>query len=64
VFDQSLVREIFASHPEYTSYGQPDTPNASDNVVGNRDLASYVAVSSRLADGALMAAKQIVVNLG
>jgi protocatechuate 3,4-dioxygenase beta subunit len=64
VFDQSLIAEIFSSHPEYKSYGQPDTPNASDNVVGNANLASYVAVTSRLADGAMMAAKQIVVNLG
>jgi protocatechuate 3,4-dioxygenase beta subunit len=64
VFDQSLVSEIFASHPEYKAYGQPDTANASDNVVGNASLATYVAVTSRLDDGALMAVKQIVVNLG
>jgi hypothetical protein len=44
--------------------GSPDTPNAADNVVGNANLASYVAVTSRLSDGALLAAKQIMVNLG
>jgi protocatechuate 3,4-dioxygenase beta subunit len=64
VFDQNLVDQIFTEHPEYKSYGLPDTPNASDNVVGNANLASYVAVTSRLDDGALMVAKQIVVNLG
>ena len=50
-------------NPEYQAYGLPDTSNASDNVVGNASLASYVAVTSQLDDGALMAAKQIVVNL-
>jgi protocatechuate 3,4-dioxygenase beta subunit len=64
VFDESLITDIFTNHPEYKSYGLPDTPNASDNVVGNANLASYVAVTSRLDDGALMAAKQIVAKLG
>jgi hypothetical protein len=64
VFDQTLVNEIFTNHPEYKPYGLPDTSNASDNVVGNANLASYIAVTSQLDDGALMAAKQIVVDLG
>lgn len=62
VFDQALVQEIFASHPEYASYGQPDTTNASDNVVGRGDLAGFTLTTSRLADGAMMAFKDLVVS--
>jgi protocatechuate 3,4-dioxygenase beta subunit len=63
VFDQALIDEIFEKHVEYKSYGLPDTPNATDNVVGNGDLASYTLATSRLSDGAMMAAKQLVVNV-
>ncbi len=63
VFDQALIQEIFANHPEYKGFGQPDTPNASDNVVGKGDLASYTLDTSRLPDGALMAAKVLVANV-
>lgn len=59
VFDQTLVADIFATHDAYKPYGQPDTTNASDNVVGRGNLASYTLVTSRLADGAMMAAKEI-----
>jgi len=61
--EEGSAGEIFTNHPEYKPYGLPDTSNASDNVVGNANLASYVAVTSQLDDGALMAAKQIVVDL-
>jgi protocatechuate 3,4-dioxygenase beta subunit len=63
VFEQSLVAEIFGSHPEYKGYGQPDTANATDNVVGNANLQTYVVAASRLPDGSLLAAKQLIVNL-
>jgi protocatechuate 3,4-dioxygenase beta subunit len=63
VFDQTLVNEIFTSHPEYKSYGLPDTPNATDNVVGRGDLAGYTAAASRMTDGAMLASKQLVVNV-
>jgi protocatechuate 3,4-dioxygenase beta subunit len=63
VFDQALVDEIFTTHAEYKGYGLPDTPNASDNVVGGSNLASYVVAASRMSDGAMMAAKRLVVNV-
>ncbi|MDB4937524.1 MAG: hypothetical protein JWP87_4496 [Labilithrix sp.] len=63
VFEQDLIDEIFTTHAEYKGFGLPDTPNASDNVVGNANLASYMLVTSRLGDGALMAAKQLVVSV-
>jgi protocatechuate 3,4-dioxygenase beta subunit len=63
VFDQSLVNDIFTTHSDYKSYGLPDTPNASDNVVGGSRLAEYVATASRMSDGALLAAKLLVVSV-
>ncbi len=62
VFDQTLVSEIFSSHDEYEGYGLPDTTNASDNVVGNGDIASFTLVTSRMNDGAMLAAKEIQVK--
>lgn len=61
VFDQDLVQEIFESHTDYSQYGQPDTTNASDNVVGNAKLATYVCTTERMADGAMLASKELVV---
>ncbi|MBX3219804.1 MAG: protocatechuate 3,4-dioxygenase [Labilithrix sp.] len=63
VFDQSLVEEIFADHPEYKGYGQPDTSNATDNIVSRGDLASYTLTTARMSDGAMLASKDLVVSL-
>ncbi|MBK6460777.1 MAG: hypothetical protein IPF92_07185 [Myxococcales bacterium] len=63
LFDQALIQEVFSTHPEYKGFGQPDTPNASDNVVRGGDLASFTLAASRLPDGALMAAKVLVANV-
>jgi protocatechuate 3,4-dioxygenase beta subunit len=63
VFDQTLIDEIFTTHAEYKGFGLPDTPNASDNVVGNANLASYTLATARMTDGAMLASKQLVVNV-
>jgi protocatechuate 3,4-dioxygenase beta subunit len=63
VFDQTLIADIFANHAEYKGFGQPDTPNASDNVVGNANLASYTLTTARMSDGAMLASKQLVVSV-
>lgn len=63
LFDQALVNEIFTTHAEYVPHGLPDTTNAADNVVARGDLAGYLLATARLPDGALMAAKQLVVNV-
>jgi protocatechuate 3,4-dioxygenase beta subunit len=63
VFDQTLVSEIFSSHVEYKEFGQPDTTNASDNVVGRGDLASYTLTTARMSDGAMLASKVLVVDV-
>lgn len=63
VFDQHLVRGIFATHPEYVPFGQPDRDNASDGVTGGGGVTRYLATTSRLPDGALMAAARLVVDV-
>lgn len=56
-FPASRTEEIFATHPEYSSFGQPDTPNSADGIY----FASGEAVTSQLSDGALMASQVLVV---
>ncbi|MFO0673045.1 MAG: hypothetical protein U0235_26100 [Polyangiaceae bacterium] len=63
VFDQALVASIFASHPDYAAYGPPDTTNASDNVVGGKDLSTFVLDTQRMSDGAMLASKTLVVSV-
>jgi protocatechuate 3,4-dioxygenase beta subunit len=60
VFEQALIDEIFTTHPEYAPYGLPDTPNASDNVVGSANLASFTLATKRMDDGAMLAWKELV----
>ncbi len=62
VFEQTLIDEIFTTHPEYKGFGLPDTPNAADNVVGNASLATFMLETKRMDDGALLAWKQIVMS--
>ena len=52
---------IFSNHPEYKSYGQPDTPNATDNVVrGN--VEAFTVKAERMSDRAMLASKLLVVS--
>ncbi|MFO0676129.1 MAG: hypothetical protein U0169_06325 [Polyangiaceae bacterium] len=62
-FDQTVIQDVFANHSEYKSFGQPDTPNATDNIVGGANLPTFLLDVSRLDDGAMMAAKVLVVNV-
>ncbi|HNH47155.1 MAG TPA: protocatechuate 3,4-dioxygenase [Myxococcota bacterium] len=61
-FEPTLIQEVFANHPEYSSRGQPDTPNSSDKVLGNNDPAPYTLTAAKQADGALLAWKTIVIR--
>lgn len=63
VFDQTLVSEIFTTHPEYSPYGLPDTQNSNDNVVGKETLALFLLEVAKMADGAMLASKLLVVPL-
>ena len=62
-FDDAQNAEIFASHPEYASFGQPDTTNTTDNVIGGEsDLSPYVLTTARMPDGAMLASKVIAIR--
>lgn len=61
VFEQTLVQEIFSTHVDYIQYGQPDTQNANDNVVGGNALSTFVLTTERQSDGAMLASKQLIV---
>ena len=41
----------------------PDTTNSVDNVVGRGDLAGYTLTTARMSDGAMLASKDLVVNI-
>jgi len=62
-FDDSLVAEIFATHPEYMGFGQPDTTNDTDNVIGDEaDQSPYILTTERMPDGAMLASKVITIR--
>ncbi|MEM1417507.1 MAG: protocatechuate 3,4-dioxygenase, partial [Myxococcota bacterium] len=59
-FDAPLIAEIFAEHPDYAPFGQPDTPNAADGIFRGVGAAS-VLQTQRMSDGAMLASKTIQV---
>ena len=54
-FADSLNQDVFASHPEYTQFGQPNTSNAADGIFG----AANTVDTARMSDGAMLAWKVI-----
>lgn len=58
-FDQTLIQQIFAAHPDYAPHGQPNTSNTSDNIYGG---AQYLLDTARMSDGAMLASKVIAVH--
>jgi protocatechuate 3,4-dioxygenase beta subunit len=62
-FRDELAAELFASHPDYQEFGQPDTTNVDDNIIGGEtDLDLYLLDTARMPDGAMLAAKVIGVR--
>ncbi|MCC7541252.1 MAG: intradiol ring-cleavage dioxygenase [Deltaproteobacteria bacterium] len=61
-FDDALVSELFGSEPVYREFGQPDTTNGTDGVLGRADPTPYVCDIARLPDGAMQASKTIVLR--
>ena len=58
-FPQDVITDIFASHPDYLSFGQPDTPNSSDTVLPATDATDYLVDVARMSDGAMMASRTL-----
>ena len=64
-FPEALTSEIFASHPEYVGFGQPNTTFSNDNVMAGIPSASrarHVLECARMSDGAMLASKVVAVG--
>ncbi|PCC69696.1 Dioxygenase [Nannocystis exedens] len=62
-FSDDLNAEIFADHPEYSEFGQPDTTNETDNIIGGEDdKTNYLLTVARMPDGAMLASKVIAIR--
>nr|HEX4318715.1 hypothetical protein [Kofleriaceae bacterium] len=62
-FADDLVQSICASHPDYEARGQPDTTDATDNVIGGvADQSPYTLTVARMTDGAMMASKVLTIR--
>jgi hypothetical protein len=59
-FAPALVTEIFADHPDYREFGEPDTSLADDEILAGADPTPWFAETSRMPDGAMLAAKTLV----
>lgn len=63
-FATDLITEIFAAHPDYAAYGQPDTPNDADGILRAIPVAGRAALIldvARMPDGAMLASKTVAV---
>lgn len=64
-FPADITQGIFAVHPEYQGFGQPDTTNASDGISGQlsaAELARLTCDVARMTDGAMLASKTVTVT--
>ena len=64
-FPEALSTEIFATHPEYKPFGQPDTTNTTDNIVSAipaAQRARLICEYARMTDGAMLASKTVTVT--
>jgi protocatechuate 3,4-dioxygenase beta subunit len=63
-FPEAITQQIFASHPEYKPYGQPDTRFANDGVLSGVPGAQrdrLICDVARMTDGAMLASKVVTV---
>lgn len=61
-FEDTLNNEIISSQVLYKERGAKDTKNASDKVISESSLNNYYFNTKKMADGALMAWKTIVIK--
>lgn len=62
-FTEELSEEVFSTHPEYSEFGQPDTANSTDSVIGGEeDLTPYLLDTQRMTDGAMLAWKVVAIR--
>lgn len=62
-FSDELNAEIFASHPDYQEFGQPNTTSTNDNIIGGTaDKTPYMLDVARMPDGAMLASKVVAIR--
>jgi protocatechuate 3,4-dioxygenase beta subunit len=62
-FPEDVIQGIFSGVALYASRGQPDTPAATDNVIGGTaDRARYTCDVVRTAEGVMFASKTLIVR--
>jgi protocatechuate 3,4-dioxygenase beta subunit len=61
-FDDTLNDEIIDHQPLYDTRGPRDTTNANDNVVSAESVGDYLFTTQRMADGAMLAAKTLIIR--
>lgn len=61
-FAPALVQDVFGTHPDYASYGQPDTSNDQDNIFRSNNDGSLLFDWYQADDGALVIYKTLVVR--
>lgn len=62
VFDDALVDEIIATQPLYMDRGLRDTTNKTDLLFSSVSAADYTFQTERMADGAMLAWKVLVIR--
>ena len=63
-FPEDVTEDIFANHPEYSPYGQPDTTFADDGIVAGIPAAErdrLILTIARMSDGAMLASQVVAV---
>lgn len=58
-FPDDLTAQVFAEHPEYKEFGQPDRTNETDGIYGGKE---YEVSTELQPDGALLAWKVLVIR--
>ncbi|MCY1023086.1 protocatechuate 3,4-dioxygenase [Pyxidicoccus sp. MSG2] len=61
-FEDSLDDEIVNTQPLYNARGARDTTNSDDTVISADSVADYVFQTERMADGAMLAWKTLVIR--
>lgn len=60
-FEQSLLSDVYGSHPDYVARGEPDTPNQRDNILAS-SLDTNLFEWRQADDGALVVWKTIAIR--
>ncbi|MFP2929192.1 protocatechuate 3,4-dioxygenase [Pyxidicoccus sp. 3LG] len=61
-FEDDLCDDIIANQPLYNTRGQRDTTNQNDTVVSADAVSDYIFQTERMADGAMLAWKTLVIR--